>query len=263
MTTNTRRGRKPVPGLAAAHRHSICDAAIHVFAEKGFHNTTLENIARAAGVSVGLIYRYFENKEDLLYYAIREILAAYATAVPREVASARSPLDRFLAAVRAYAKVIDQHKSVALMGYRLSGLLGRRRLKTIIRRELETNRLLADVVNECIAAGVFRRIDAQMFTYQVIVFTHSWVLEAWRLPRNLTISSFVDRGLALMLPSVLTAGALELPGARALLHRPEVSRAFRSEGQDRGRDDVSPRPISPRTARAGRRGAEAAEKVTE
>jgi AcrR family transcriptional regulator len=202
----------------------MCDAAIRVFSQRGFENTTLEAIARAAGVSVGLIYRYFKNKEDLLYYAILEILAAYAAAIPQAVASARTPLERFVAAVHAYAKVIDHYKSVALVGYRVSGSLGRRRLKGIIRRELETNKLLADVVDDCIAAGVFRRIDAQMFTYQVVVFTHSWVIEAWRLPRNLTIARFVERGLALMLPAVLTASALQSPVTRALLDRRESPR---------------------------------------
>lgn len=198
----------------------MCDAAIRMFAEHGFHNTTLETIARAAGVSVGLIYRYFEDKDELLYYAILDIQAAYAAAVPRATTSAQSPLKRFIAAVHAYARVIDEQKSVALLGYRASGLLSRRHLKTIMRRELKTNALLAHVVNECIAAGVFRHIDAQMFTYQIIAFTHSWVLEAWRLPRDLKVSEFVDRGLALMLPAVLTSGALRSPLARTVLNPP-------------------------------------------
>jgi len=198
----------------------MCDAAIRVFAEKGFHNTTLETIARAAGVSVGLIYRYFKDKDELLHHAILDIQFAYAATVPRATVLARSPLERFIAAVHAYAKVIDDHKSVALLGYRASGLLSRGHLKTIMRKELKTNQLLADVVNECIAADVFRRIDAQMFTYQITAFTHSWVLEAWRLPRDLKVSEFVDRGLALMLPGVLMPSALRSPIGRKLLSGP-------------------------------------------
>lgn len=228
--TSVRRGRKPIKGLAVARRRHMCDAAIRVFAENGFHNTTLETIARAAGVSVGLIYRYFKDKDELLHYAIVDIQAAYAAAVPEATASASSPLDRFLAAVHAYAKVIDDNKSVALLGYRASGLLSRRHLKTIMRRELKTNELLANVVKECIATGVFRNIDAQMFTYQLIAFTHSWVLEAWRLPRDLKVFEFVDRGLALMLPAVLTSSALRSPIARKLLDGSVIQRVGAHDG---------------------------------
>jgi TetR/AcrR family fatty acid metabolism transcriptional regulator len=52
--------------LIEARRAQILDAAATVFAEKGFHRATTKEIARAAGVSEGTIYNYFESKEDLL-----------------------------------------------------------------------------------------------------------------------------------------------------------------------------------------------------
>ncbi len=50
-----------------AHRQEILDAAIKVFAEKGFSSATLDEIAQEAEFSKGTIYLYFSNKEDLLY----------------------------------------------------------------------------------------------------------------------------------------------------------------------------------------------------
>lgn len=52
--------------LIAARRNQILDAAAHVFAEKGFHPTTIKDIARHAGIADGTIYNYFENKTALL-----------------------------------------------------------------------------------------------------------------------------------------------------------------------------------------------------
>ena len=46
----------------------IRQAAIKVFAEQGFHNTTTDKVAREAGVAVGTIYNYFQNKADVLEY---------------------------------------------------------------------------------------------------------------------------------------------------------------------------------------------------
>ena len=52
--------------LAAARRDQILDAATHVFAERGFHPTTIKDIAREAGIADGTIYKYLENKTALL-----------------------------------------------------------------------------------------------------------------------------------------------------------------------------------------------------
>ncbi len=47
-------------------RHRILDAALKVFAERGFYNAKVAEVARQAGVADGTIYLYFENKDDLL-----------------------------------------------------------------------------------------------------------------------------------------------------------------------------------------------------
>src|SRR5690349_13686542 len=48
----------------------ILDAALAVFAERGYRNTRLEDVGEAAGVTKGAIYHYFANKEELLLRAI-------------------------------------------------------------------------------------------------------------------------------------------------------------------------------------------------
>lgn len=52
----------------------ILDAALHLFVEKGFKATKMEDIARAAGVTKGTPYLYFENKEDIFKAVIRDNL---------------------------------------------------------------------------------------------------------------------------------------------------------------------------------------------
>jgi TetR/AcrR family fatty acid metabolism transcriptional regulator len=52
--------------IAALRRTQILDAATKVFAERGFHRTTIRDVAKAAGVADGTIYNYFENKTALL-----------------------------------------------------------------------------------------------------------------------------------------------------------------------------------------------------
>jgi len=53
--------------------HQICEAALRLFASKGYQNTSVREIALAAGVSKGLIYNYFESKEAILSTLINTV----------------------------------------------------------------------------------------------------------------------------------------------------------------------------------------------
>lgn len=198
------RGRKMTDELLAARRQQICDAAIRVFGKKGFHTSTMDSVAEEAQVSVGLIYKYFKDKESLLYFSIMELLQEYAVEIPAAAARETEPVAQFRAAVHAYGKVINRRRRAALLGYRAGHALGRERMNTVVKKEREINQLIADLVDKCIAAGAFRSVDAEMLTYQVIVFVNSWPLEAWRLARSITIDEFVQRGMASLLPVVQT-----------------------------------------------------------
>src|SRR5436305_3173336 len=80
-------------------RTRIMDAAIKVFAERGFHSATVAEIARAAGVADGTIYLYFKSKDDLLLRLFDEKmtqLLAEAKAALAEERDAPARLKRFI-----------------------------------------------------------------------------------------------------------------------------------------------------------------------
>jgi AcrR family transcriptional regulator len=58
--------------LRRDRREEILQASLHLFAEKGFHGTSMRDIARSADITEGLIYHYFENKRDLFRAIIDE-----------------------------------------------------------------------------------------------------------------------------------------------------------------------------------------------
>lgn len=53
-------------------KEAVYQAAIKVIARDGFHEATIDKIAAAAGVSVGTIYNYFQNKDDILNYIFQK-----------------------------------------------------------------------------------------------------------------------------------------------------------------------------------------------
>ncbi|MFE3575513.1 TetR/AcrR family transcriptional regulator [Lysinibacillus sp. NPDC059133] len=58
-------------------RKKILTEAIHLFAEKGFEGTKIQEVAKASGVSFGSVFTYFENKETLFHAAVVEPLKKY------------------------------------------------------------------------------------------------------------------------------------------------------------------------------------------
>jgi len=66
------RTKKQFENIRSSRREKILYVSLHLFAEKGFHATSISQIARKAKISKGLMYNYFESKEKLLEEIIQE-----------------------------------------------------------------------------------------------------------------------------------------------------------------------------------------------
>jgi len=140
-------------------RARILDAAIKVFAERGFHTATVAEIARAAGVADGTIYLYFKGKDDLLLRLFDEkmtdLLAEAKAAVAQEP-TAPGKLRRF---IQLHLSMVERNPdlaSVLIVELRQSAQF----LKSADRQKLAAYvDLIAEVVREGQEAG---QLDANI-----------------------------------------------------------------------------------------------------
>ncbi len=102
---------RTLSGKGRQTRQSIEDAARKLFAERGFHGTTLADITSTAGKSPGLFYRYFDDKEDLLAALAESFLHDVVEPSGLRVHLPESPLDSgfFVTVVTAYWNLFKQH----------------------------------------------------------------------------------------------------------------------------------------------------------
>ena len=112
ITENTgrrKRGRPPGPtAQGAAARDKLYATALQLIAERGFEATTLRDIATKAGVSAGLLYRYFPSKEAIVIALYDELSLEYerrTTDLPPG-----KWRDRFIAALTASLDVLQPHQ---------------------------------------------------------------------------------------------------------------------------------------------------------
>jgi len=92
-----------MPRITAEHeqevRNRIVRAALAVFAERGFHRATMQDIVRASGLSVGAIYTYFRSKSDLILAGCDLITVQELAQLGGRLASVSGYRDRIAAAV--------------------------------------------------------------------------------------------------------------------------------------------------------------------
>jgi AcrR family transcriptional regulator len=163
-------------------RRNILDAAIRVFARQGFHSTRVSDIADEAGVAYGLVYHYFDSKDEVLNELFSERWSLLLAAIDEADASSESPRSK-LTAVAAF--IVDSYrhepelmKVIIVEVTRAANSFGRTHLPEI-RRAYES---IAKIVAEGQEAGAFRRdIDpafASMSFYGAIEqLLSGWIFE--------------------------------------------------------------------------------------
>jgi TetR/AcrR family transcriptional regulator, cholesterol catabolism regulator len=96
----------------SAKREELTRVAARLFAERGYHGTSLADLADAVGVQKPSLYHHIDSKEDLLWDVAREGAAAFHAALDA-VPPQASPADRIRLALRAHLAVVAAQLDVA------------------------------------------------------------------------------------------------------------------------------------------------------
>ncbi len=189
---------------AAVRRRRFVNAATDLFSNKGFHETTVKEIAEKAGASPGLIYNYVRDKEELLLLAIMGVLESYKMEVPKAVNAHSDPIARFSAALTAYIEVVANKPKATLLAYRYTAILPPPMRDQIKQLEIETNKIISECISDCIAAGYFREINVEFISYRAVLLAHGWALKSWRLGKLHGVEEYIEGNLDLFLTALFT-----------------------------------------------------------
>ena len=167
---------------AVDKRRQILDAAVRVFARTGFHACRVADIADEAGVAYGLVYHYFNSKEEVLNELFTErwsVLLAAIDEVDGKPISARQKLDACAGfIIDSYRHDPELMKVIIVEVTRAANSFGRTHLPEI-RRAYDS---IAKIVRDGQASGDFRAdVDpefASMWFYGAIEqLLSGWVFE--------------------------------------------------------------------------------------
>ncbi|OEU67671.1 MAG: TetR family transcriptional regulator [Desulfobacterales bacterium PC51MH44] len=129
--------------------HRILEAAVKVFAEKGFFQSTISQIAREAGVADGTIYLYFKNKDDILIQFFSYKTKQVFTRFREEVDKADNTIDKLRNLIRRHLKEFQNDRNVAVVYQAETHQINRLAEEQI----KEMSKLYLDIVSEIVEQG--------------------------------------------------------------------------------------------------------------
>ena len=93
----------------------ILDAARKVFAEKGFSETTMDQVAECAGIAKGTLYLYFRSKRDIYMAALMEGIRSLNNDSRRKVEAAAGVREKLCAFIETRVGYFEQHRDFFLI----------------------------------------------------------------------------------------------------------------------------------------------------
>ena len=144
------------PDLVRKRQKQICRGALKIFRKKGFHATSMREIAGSTGISLGNLYDYIEKKEDILFLVHKDILEQISLHFDKTIKNFGNPVEQLVNAVREVVKYCFRIKEEILFIFTETKSLERKNLHEILKMESEFVSKIEALIGRGAAKGVFQ-----------------------------------------------------------------------------------------------------------
>jgi len=184
-------------------RDELLAIAARLFAERGFRNTTVRDIADASGILSGSLYHHFDSKESMVDEILQtfqnELFAGYD-----EILASKAPArQRLEAAVRLSFEALDQHHhEVAIFQNEADWLGTQERFTYLAERNAQSRNVWVTLLSDGIAAGELRS-DLDVELVYRFIRDSVWFAVRWYRPGgDLTPRQVADQFVTLLLDGI-------------------------------------------------------------
>jgi len=192
---------------ASSRRRQLLDAAVVVMGKTGFHQMSMQDLAAEAKVSVGLIYKYFGGKEDLLLATIVRILDVFRDQLaPVMEAAGDDVVEQLAAGIGRHIQIVDENLDGVVLTYRESRTLGPAGRTQIKELEIATAAPLRAAIEAGISDGVFREVDVDLTVFDIMLIAHGWALKHWHFGPIYTVDEYIRLQTRYVLTSLVSDG---------------------------------------------------------
>jgi AcrR family transcriptional regulator len=191
--------------LVDSRRTEIINAAVNLFVSKGFHQTTVRDISREFGMSMGALYDYIRTKEDILFLVCDHIHSSVSEKLKNSIASEKSAIYNLRKAIHDYFILIDENQDYMLLLYQETKSLSKRARKYIFTAENELTSIFEDILKNCIKEQSIRinNRKTKLAANNIMVIGQMWAFRRWSLHGNYSINSYIKTQTELILKGIV------------------------------------------------------------
>ncbi len=169
--------------LVKTRRTQICRAAEELFAEKGYHKTSIRDIARKSGISIGSLYDYLRNKEDILYLLAQEFFVKLRSEVLKVIEGDYDVVQELEGTLETMVRVVDQFQEYVLFTYRDSKYLKKEDLIALLEQDSFFTQTFTKIIQKGGEQGILETYEPEIVANMLTILTHSWALKRYNLKK--------------------------------------------------------------------------------
>jgi AcrR family transcriptional regulator len=149
-------------------RHEIVAKTVNLFIEKGFRETSMREIAKAAEMGKSSLYDYFKTKDEILLWAIEDEILDLTVAVQKIVAQPIPAIERLQQVMQRHLEYLLSSKEFYLkLTFEVQRLAIESQQRIQVKRHAYQD-LIRQLIDEGIQEGAFRPVDSLLVTRLLI-----------------------------------------------------------------------------------------------
>ncbi len=169
-----------------ARRSEILAAARKIFAEKGLHESTLDEIAIRAELAKGTIYGYFENKDDLFFSVLEEAIGNLENAVKETCKKDLPPPGKISELVKTMLCLFEENVDLMqLMTRNQPGVLMHKMQEKMQKNFKNLIKLVSGVLQDGVRQGLFGKIDTEKAAAAFFNLIHGNAMSSFWMKRKI------------------------------------------------------------------------------
>jgi AcrR family transcriptional regulator len=161
----------------------VLDAAVELFAERGYDGTSVSQVIARAGVAKGGFYHHFASKEALLYEVYGDLIGRQLSGMGEILARGRPPAETLRALVHDLVETTAASARPALVFWREMHRLGHERTAAYRRQRRRYHDAVRTLIHDAQVAGEFARV-ASADTVTFTIFGYVNELPLWYRPNG-------------------------------------------------------------------------------
>ena len=195
--------------LVAQRRGEIIDVATRLFLDRGFHKTSIRDIARACPFNLASLYMYVTSKEDILFLVAQQLIEEKARAMAAVEMLDDDPAASFQTALKSYCRIVHDYRPHIRLLYRELDVLSPDRREIVMASLSTVTDVFEKIVRKGIERGVFADVEPKLVALNALFLCHLWSLHT-RALRALTtdIDTFFEMQSKIILQGLLAPGSV-------------------------------------------------------